>query len=188
MEFATAALSAIGIGGGSAAAGGAAAAAGAPLNLVAAGSGGSMFAGILQGGLGVLGAMGALRAGQAQADAYRSQAADTRLQVGQEDVNATLKETSMRKALIRSLGERDVAYAASGVDLSFGTPATARAAAIADASEAMSLERQNTDMRKSQLRAKADTYDALASDAEDAGLFKAIGSIGAAGLGILGRG
>ncbi len=154
----------------------------------AAGGTGSTFASILQGGLGLVGAMSAIRAGSAQADAYRSQAADTRLDVTQEQIDATNRETSLRKGLLKSLGERDVAYAASGLDLSFGTPATARAQAADDAQQAVEQDQTTSDLRQSRLRARADTLDALAGDAESASWLKAGGSVLGSAFDIVKRG
>ncbi len=194
MEFALAAVSsltssvtgALGLG-----------AASAPLNLLtgtaaagagAGAAGGSTALSILQGGMGLLGAMASIRAGQSAAAGYRSQAADTRLDVGQETIAATQKETSLRKALVASLGERDVAYAASGVDLSFGTPAAARSQAIDDTNSAMSMARTQSEMRRRQLLARADTLDAMAEDAASSGLIKGLGTFGGSMFDIVKRG
>lgn len=195
MEFALAAGSALAsaVGGGASAIG-SALGIGAPMNLAAAaGGGGSLLSGstalsILQGGVGLLGAMSAVRAGQSQAAAYGLSAADARAQATNETIAATEKETSLRKALVASLGERDVAYAASGVDLTFGTPAAARAGAIDDATRAMSTARLGFDARRSQALARAAGYDALAADAEEAGNTKAFGSLAGVGIDILKRG
>lgn len=186
MEFATAALASL-----TSAASGVASAAGSALGLGSSAGGsslGSTALTILQGGVGLMGAMSSIRAGQAQAAAYRMAGADARLQAGNEQIAATEKETSLRKALVASLGERDVAYAASGVDLSFGTPTVARGQAIDEASRAMSTARTASDMRRTQHLAKAAGYDALASDAEAAGSAKAFGGILSTGFDIIKRG
>lgn len=169
------------------------AAASGPLDLgkLAAGSGTSSsltFANVLQGGLGIVQAMGALRAGQTQSSAYRSEAADTRLDVTQEAIDATDRQTSLRKQLIAALGERDTAYAASGVDLSFGTPQQARTEAIQSASDAITTDQSNSDLRKSRLRSRAASLDAMAADASSAGGLKAAGSLLETGIDILARG
>lgn len=196
MEFAMAAMSSL-AGGVSSAASGLGSALGftseaatttaAAAPAAAAGSGFS-FGSILQGAAGLVGAMSAMRVGQSQADAYRSQAADTRLDVTQEATDATDRQTSLRKQLLASLGERDTAYAASGVDLSFGTPQTARNEAIVAANDAISRDQSTSDVRKSRLRSRADTLDAMAGDAEDAGSIRAAGIGLSTAASIFGRG
>ena len=153
----------------------------APMALAPAAAGatgsspGSFFASLLQGGAGLVGAMSAMRAGRATAAAYRSQAADTRLEVNQEAIDATDRQTSLRKQLVAALGERQTAYAASGVDLTFGTPQQAQREAIVTANDVISRDQSTSDIRRSRLRARADTLDAMASDAEDAGAIKGLG-------------
>lgn len=154
--------------------GGGAVAAGATGAAGAAG-GSSIFGTILQGGLGLVSAMAAIRAGASEARMYRSEAADTRLNVTQEQIDAENRQTGLRKQLLASLGERDTAYAASGVDLSFGTPATARREAEDDANRALSQDQMTSTVRQSRLRTKAANLDAQAADAQSAGGMKAFG-------------
>jgi hypothetical protein len=149
---------------------------------------GFSFASVLQGGMGVLSAMSALRAGQAQSEMYLSQAADTRLDVTQEAIDATDRQTGLRKQLLAALGERDTAYAASGVDLSFGTPVQARTEAVQDANDAISVDQSNSDLRKSRLRSRAAGYEAMAADAKSAGSAKAAGILFDTGIDLFKRG
>ncbi|PPQ39375.1 hypothetical protein SAMN06265338_103221 [Rhodoblastus acidophilus] len=183
MEFAAAALSSLASG-----LGGAATAATSAVSSVGSAIGGaSTFASILQGGAGLVGAMSAVRSGDAQAEALRQAALDAeqdRRAVGVDSIN---QQTSLRKALIQSLGERDVAYAASGVDTSFGTPAVARQAAEADTQNALSQVQDDTAAKQARLSARAASYRQQASEASSAGWIKGVGSILTAGAGILGR-
>lgn len=149
---------------------------------------GFSFASILQGGAGLLSAMSAMRTGQSQAAMYSSQAADTRLDVTQEAIDATERQTGLRKQLLTALGERDTAYAASGVDLSFGTPVQARTEAIQDANNAIAVDQSNSDLRKSRLRSRAAGLDAMAADAKSAGAIKAAGIVFDTGVDIYKRG
>lgn len=149
---------------------------------------GVSFGSVLQGGMGILSAMSALRAGQSQAAMYTSQAADTRLDVTQEGIDATERQTGLRKQLLSALGERDTAYAASGVDLSFGTPVQARTEAIQEANNAIAVDQSNADIRQSRLRARAATLDGMAADAKSAAALKAGGILFDTGLDIYKRG
>lgn len=155
---------------------------------VVAPASGFSFASILQGGAGLLSAMSAMRAGQSQAAMYASQAADTRLDVTQEAIDATDRQTGLRKQLLAALGERDTAYAASGVDLSFGTPVQARNEAIQEANNAIAVDQSNSDLRKSRLRSRAAGFDAMAADAKSAGAVKAAGVLFDTGINIFKRG
>jgi len=148
----------------------------------------SKFTSLLQGGLGLVSAMGELRAGQAQADALRSQAADTRLNITQEGIAGTERQDSLRRQLVSAIGERDTAYAASGVDLSFGTPVSARRQAIADADRAIVTDQNNVNLRQTQYRSRALSLEQMAADAASAGGIKALGSIFDTAIDITARG
>lgn len=193
MEFVTAIFGAVSSAAGSVASGvgsllGGSAATAAGGAAGGAATSGFSFASVLQGGMGVLSAMSALRAGQAQSDMYLSQAADTRLDVSQEAIDATDRQTGLRKQLLAALGERDTAYAASGVDLSFGTPVQARTEAVQDANDAISVDQSNSDLRKSRLRSRAAGYEAMAADAKSAGSAKAAGILFDTGIDLFKRG
>jgi hypothetical protein len=192
---ATSAISTVASGVGSLFSGGAAtatAAGGATGGAVGTAAGGAAsglsFGSILQGGMGLLSMMSALRAGQSQADMYTSQAADTRLDVTQEGIDATERQTGLRKQLLAALGERDTAYAASGVDLSFGTPVQARTEAIQEANNAITVDQSNADLRQSRLRSRAASLDGMAADAKSAAKMKAAGILFDTGLDIYKRG
>lgn len=187
MEFAAAALTAIastigeGVSAVGSAIGGATGAVGAPMNIVPAvtqtATTGSFLSSILQGSAGLVGAMGAVRAGQSQAEAYRMQAGDARIDARQEEIAGMQREDGLKRKLLASLGERDAATAASGVDLSFGTPVIARDQAMEDANRAVSMNQSETEMRRARLMARAASYQRMASEAESAGMFKGVGSL-----------
>lgn len=175
MEFAAAALATITAALGET--GAAAATTAATATTTAASATGSMLSSILQGTAGLVGAMGAVRAGQAQAEAYRMQAGDARIDARQEEIAGMQREDGLKRKLLASLGERDAATAASGVDLSFGTPVVARDQAMEDANRAVSMNQGETEMRRARLMARAASYQRMASEAESAGLTKGIGSL-----------
>lgn len=195
MEIAAAALTAIasGVSTAASAAGTAISAGASAVSSVASGAaglakGGSMFANILQGGMGLVGAMSAVREGDAKASALRAQAEDARFDARTEEINTINRQASLRRDLAQALGKRDVAYAASGVDLSFGTPDVARDQALDDANRALTGEQADADMRAGRLRERATQYRRMADDARTAGRTKALLSIGEAGLGMARRG
>ena len=167
MQFAAGALAsmaksiggAIGLGG--AAAGGAGAAAKTGGLLASLGKA-STWGSILSGGATVLSLMAQRQANTsmmmgAEMDALNleGQADDTRLEIGQERVTGANRRNSIRRALLETIGDRDAAYAASGVDLSFGTPAVAREQAAASAERALGQDRDTQAINVSRLEQRA---------------------------------
>lgn len=163
MEFAAAALTTL-------ASGGAGTAAAATTGF------GSTVASILSGGATIASMLGSIAAGRAKADSYNVAAIDSEIQSTQELVKAQARENSIRRALIETLGERDVAAAASGVDAGFGTPAVARGEAIDDANRAISVSRADSDSERGRLLTQAKLYRRAAGDAGRVGLLTALGT------------
>jgi hypothetical protein len=209
MMFAAAAISAIasgissvgsalGIGGGAAAAAGAAGAgnfigaglgaagsvstvgAGAGLGATLAGAG-SLLSSILSGTATVAGMMGAQASAEESARTLTAQAMDARSEQDIERLRGGERRDSLRRALLQTLGERDVAAAASGVDLSFGTPAIARDEAERDAERALATDRSTEDLRVARLQERESEFLRAASSTKRAGRLKAFG-LGAQGV------
>jgi len=130
-------------------------------------SAGSSLWSILQGTATALSVVGGLRSAQAQADARNAQAEDAKLE-------AAMEGTRGIERMVEDLGARDVAYAASNVDLSFGTPAKAREGAVADANAALSTDAETETIRRNRLLSRAAQYRMMADDASAAGTLKAI--------------
>lgn len=164
MEFAAAALTTIasGIGG--------VASAAAPLFTTASG-----FASILQGGATVASVLAAQRAGAAEGQKFELAAGDAETNILIEANRATEKRISLKQSLVNALGERDVAYAASGVDLSFGTPVAARRQAVADTERALAIEKSGSDLTVARLRERAASYRLAGVNAREGALAKAAG-------------
>lgn len=167
MQFAASALASVAksiggaIGFGGAAAGGAGAAAKTGGLLATLGKA-STWGSILSGGATVLSLMAQRQANTsmmvgAEMDALNleGQAEDTRIEIGQERVSGENRRNSIRRALLETIGDRDAAYAASGVDLSFGTPAVAREQAAASAERALGQDRDTQEINVSRLEQRA---------------------------------
>jgi len=135
---------------------------------------GSSLWSILQGTATALSVVGGLRAAQAQADARNAQAEDAKLEAAMEGTRGIERRTAIRQRMVEDLGARDVAYAASNVDLSFGTPAKAREGAVADANAALSTDADTETIRRNRLLSRAAQYRMMADDASAAGTLKAI--------------
>lgn len=203
MEFAAAALSAIagtvtsaiGLGGSTAAtagnfigagltaAGGAGAAGGGLSGLLGTGS---LLTSILGGTATVAGMLGAVQAGEEQARSLNAQAMDARTEQDIERIRGAERRDSLRRSLLQTLGERDVAAAASGVDLSFGTPSLAREEAERDAERAFSVDQSTEDFRVARLEERANEFTRSAKSARRAGRLKAFG-LGVQGAAAVGR-
>lgn len=149
---------------------------------------GSLFSSLGQGALGLMGAMQAAQAGKAEAAQMQMQADAAREDARQAELDGVAKQTSLRRDLIEELGKRDVAYAASGTDISFGTPGQARTQALDDFSSALSGAANETTGRASRLRQRASGYEAAAADRKTAGYAKGAGLLLSTGLDIIKRG
>lgn len=165
MEFAAAALSSI--------AGAAGTVASAGSGLLSAVGGASTVFSIMSGGATVASVLQSQRAGEQQARSLNLQAQDAESNVAIEQVQGLERRNSIKQSLVRALGERDVAAAASGVDLSFGTPAIARQEAQAEGERALRLDQSTEDLRVARLRERAASYRQLALEARAGGLGKA---------------
>lgn len=135
---------------------------------------GSTLMSILQGTATALSVVGGLRSAQMQADAREAQAADAKLEASMEGTRGIERRNAIKQRMVEDLGARDVAYAASGVDLSFGTPATARNQAVSDANAALSTDAETENIRRNRLLSRAAQYQMMADDARGSGTLKAI--------------
>lgn len=147
--------------GGSAAGAGAAtagtAAAGAATAGAAAGSTFSLGT-LLQGTATLLGAFSAIGAGNAEATALELQAQDADRQQPLETLQGISRRTSIKKELADSIGGIDTAYAASGVDLSFGTPSVARKEAFRGADTALTSDMGTQQTRQARLSERSESF------------------------------
>lgn len=174
MEFAAAALTSIASTTGSAASaiGGAVSSGAAGLFSGATGFA-STAASILSGGATVLSVLNAQRSGEAKADNLLMQAADSDTNARIEQLQGLDRSNSLKAKLVQQLGERDVATAASGVDLSFGTPVVARAQDVRAGERALAIDADTTETRIARLRERAANYRIGASQARSGGLGQA---------------
>lgn len=158
------------LGGGTAAAGTAAAGASA----AGAAAGGISAASILQGATGLLSMVASISAGNAEAEQLELAAEDAAREVPLEALQGINRRTSIKQAMMDQLGEQDVAYAASSVDLSFGTPAQARKEAFREADLALTADGGTEQTRIARLREREASYRKRAKQARTAGLINGI--------------
>lgn len=157
-------------------------------SLLSAFGGMSTVTSILSGVATVGSMMNTQRAGDVAAMSYELNAQDAETSAKIEGNQEIDRRTSLKAALVKAIGERDVATAASGADLSFGTPAIARREAIADTERAIATSGQTSNLRQSRLLERAASYRTMALNTQYGALAKAAGT-GLTGLaGIVARG
>jgi len=139
----------------------------------AAAAGGISLASILQGTATVLGVANAISAGNQQAQQLELQAADQQRQIPQTMLQGIAQRTSIKKQLQDAIGAQDVAYAASGTDLSFGTPSQARKDAFREADNALTTQEGTEQTTIARLDERAKNYLQMAQKAKSSGLFDA---------------
>lgn len=181
----------LGLGGG-AAAGAATVAvpgiAGAATLVPAAASTGISLAGILQGTASVLGLVSAISAGQAEGEALDLQAADAEREQNLETLQDIERRGSIKRAMVDALGAQDVAYAASGTDLTFGTARQARTDAFREADLGLTTSAGTTMTRLSRLSERAANYRSAAKRARIGGFVSGLTGFASNLAGIVQRG
>ena len=151
-------------------------------------SGGSAVASILQGTTSVLSVLAAGRAASAEASALEADAADAETGQTLESLQATERRTSILADLTRTLGEIDVATAASGLEAGFGSSAAARKDAQRSARLALDTSNATAQGRMARLAERAGEKRRTARDVRAAGRLDMLGRLGRTGLSILDRG
>ena len=171
MELATSFVTSIFGGGASTAAAGAGAAAGGAATAAAAPS--FSLSSLLQGTASVLGMVQSISAGKADAEAANAAADDAAREVPLETLQGITRRTALKKEMMDSIGQQDVAYAASGVDLSFGTPSQARTEAFRQADLGLTSDAGTEQTRIGRLNEREAEYRKRARRARQSGLFNA---------------
>jgi hypothetical protein len=156
-------------------------AAGAATATGAAAAGGISLSSILQGATSILGITNAISSGNAQAQQLELAAADSQRQIPTTMLQGIAQRTAIKKQLGDALGAQDVAYAGSGTDLSFGTPAQARKDAFREADNALTTQGGTEQSTIARLDERTKNYLQMAGKAKQSGYFDAA-TIGLKGL------
>lgn len=166
--------------------GGGAAAAGAGASAAAGISTGGLVSSILQGTATVLGVASAFSAGAAEADVLKAQAIDADREQAVQNLQGIERRGSIRAAMREAQGSIDNAYAASGLDLSFGTAAQAKNEAYREA-DLMTTTSTGTEITNgARLMERAANYRNSAKRAKRAGIVQGL-TAGAGGLADIAR-
>lgn len=162
----------LGLGGGAASAAGAAA--GTAGTVAATAGTGISLSTILQGTATVLGVVASLGAANAEADRLEAEAIDAEAEKPLETLQGINRRQSIRKQFADAVGAQDVAYAASGVDLSFGTARQARSDAAREADLALATDVGMEQGRIIRLTERASSYRRAAKRAKKMGVVNAL--------------
>lgn len=159
--------------------GGGAAAAGTAAGTAAtttATAGGGLFSvsNLLQGGATLLAAMSQINAGEADAERYELAAIDAEREQPLETLQGINRRTAIKAELLDSVGDMETAFAASGVDLSFGTPKQARTRAFREADNALTADNSTETTRKTRLTERSASYRRMAGRARRRGFNNAL--------------
>ena len=129
---------------------------------------------LLGGATTILSAAASIAAGNQQAEMYEQQARETEMQKPLELIEGLQRRNEIKKATAAAVAEQDVAYAASGADLSFGTPTVARSNAFREGDYALNTNSAVTGNTIDQLEVKRKNYLQLAGRARQMGIFEGI--------------
>jgi len=125
---------------------------------------------ILQGTATVLGVMSSIQAGKMEAAQLNMQAQDAEREQALETLQGIDRRSSIKKAMNETQEAINNSYAASGLDLSFGTVAQARQEVYRDADYETSKDVGTELVRNSRLSERAANYRAAAKRAKRAGV------------------
>lgn len=141
----------------------------------AAATGGFSLSSLLQGTATVFSAFSALGAGEADAEELELAADDAAREKPLETLQGINRRAGIKAEMMNRIAEQDVANAASGVDLSFGTPLQARRDAFRQGDLALETDMGTEQTRVARLTEREANYRKRAKRARSAGVLDAIG-------------
>ncbi|GCA49303.1 hypothetical protein KGO5_01746 [Sinorhizobium sp. KGO-5] len=139
-----------------------------------AAAGGFSLSSLLQGTATVFSAFSALGAGEADAEQFELAADDAAREKPLETLQGINRRSGIKAEMMNRIAEQDVANAASGVDLSFGTPMQARQDAFRQGDLALSTDVGTEQTRIARLTEREANYRKRAKRARSAGMLDAL--------------
>ena len=133
--------------------------------------------GILQAAAGVMSAIGAYQAGQAQASQYEAQAARAERRAHEEVLAAGQEETRLKRKMGIIKGEQRAGYGASGFSPGTGTPLASVLDTELEGTKDVATLRYNAQVRRADLQDEANYARSAADSARSAGKLSAITSL-----------
>lgn len=140
----------------------------------AAATTGISISSILQGIATVGGVVASIAAGNAEGEKLQAEGQDALQEKGLETLQSVERKRGLLKAAQEAVGQSDTAYAASGVDLSFGSAQEARTNVFREADLSLNSESATTAGRLSRLDERAQNLFRMASGARRMGILGAL--------------
>lgn len=134
---------------------------------------GGTLASILSGTATALSIASGIGAANTEADALNAAAIDAEREQALETLQGIGRRSSIRREMMDAVGAQDTAYAASGVDLSFGSATQARRDAFRQADLALTTDTGTEFTRLNQLSERAASYRRQARRTRGVGLLEA---------------
>lgn len=133
-------------------------------------------------------ALSRIGAGSADADQMEAGAWATERQAATAEAQSLQRQTELKRRLLQTLGQNDVAYAAAGVDLTQGVAAQANAEAERRATDELTIERAGLTAELGQYGTRARLQRRMARAARRASYLEAGGIVGSGLIDIAERG
>lgn len=154
------------------------AAAGAAGGAAAGFSLGSTALSILSGASTAVSVLQTLNAGSAKADAAALHAREAEIEGVGAQAAGQVRQARLKRELLRTLGENDVAYAASGVDLGYGEAAGTRSRMLERGEREIAIDEATTEAQVAGYGARSAGYNRLARQYRRGSLLSAVANAG----------
>ncbi|MBX3580068.1 MAG: hypothetical protein KF723_22930 [Rhizobiaceae bacterium] len=160
------------------------AAVGAGAAVASAASAGAVISAVLGGLATVAGVVATIASANQEAETQELAALDAVQEQSFESLQGIERRSSLKKAAAQAIAEQDVAYAGSGVDLSFGTAAQARKEAYREVDTGITTDSGTQMSRQARLSERAANYKNMAKRTKQIGIIKGVaqGISGLAGI------
>lgn len=122
-----------------------------------------------------MGIFSTLAGGGAENKMYEQQARWEEIRARQEQIKGMQEANAIKEDLVKNIASANARGAASGIDITSGSPVTAVQQATQDANDAMSLAKANAATNADVSRANASTYRAKGKNAIRSSRSRAIG-------------
>lgn len=122
-----------------------------------------------------MGIFSTLAGGSAENKMYEQQARWEEIRARQEQIKGMQEATAIKEDLVKNIASANARGAASGIDITSGSPVTAVQQATQDANDAMSLAKANAATNADAYTANASTYRAKGKNAIRSSRSRAVG-------------
>lgn len=134
------------------------------------------------------GVLGTLQQGKAEKALHESEARMNRFNAKQEEIRGLEEANEIRRDVARAIASSNARGAASGIDISSGSPLKASEEALRDANDALSTAGTNAKIRAETERVRAELSRQRGRNAVRASRSKAVSILGDFGSGLQERG